>query len=243
MEPNRQSERDTTAFYQAALVGLRYLEAQKPSGRRFGPDADARWSAFRGDLTTADRIDLLLRDADAQWPSAFGARGVFAKDAVAEDEAFAPDWSPLEPIDAEKLWRATISRTPPPTPRAALEACADAWDTKITPATPTTIAAADKILLVGPSAIVATIEAFAGRSELDFCDQVVVIATPPAHRQLAAVGSALLGTTKPLRILTPSHELSAKETAAFKAHRLIHTADAHADDLAFAQRLTSARGA
>ncbi len=28
-------------------------------------------------LTTADRLDILLRDADAHWPASFGARNVF----------------------------------------------------------------------------------------------------------------------------------------------------------------------
>ena len=64
------------AYYRAALAGLRHVEAQLPSGRRFGPQADARWTELRGSLTTADRIDLLLRDASAQWPSAFAARAV-----------------------------------------------------------------------------------------------------------------------------------------------------------------------
>lgn len=73
------------AYYRGALTGLRHVEARQPTGRRFGAEADARWASFRGDLTTADRIDLLIRDADAQWPGAFGARSVFARRAVAED--------------------------------------------------------------------------------------------------------------------------------------------------------------
>ena len=45
------------AYYSAALAGLRFLEQRQPTGRRFGPDADARWTNFRGDLATADRGD------------------------------------------------------------------------------------------------------------------------------------------------------------------------------------------
>ncbi len=56
------------SYYGAALVGLLAIEARRPTGRRVGSEADARWQAFRGDLTTANRLDLLIRDADAQWP-------------------------------------------------------------------------------------------------------------------------------------------------------------------------------
>jgi hypothetical protein len=41
------------------------LRARRPTGRRFGTEADARWNGFHGSLTIADRLDLLVRDADA----------------------------------------------------------------------------------------------------------------------------------------------------------------------------------
>ena len=34
-------------FYRAAVLGLGLLEARSETARRFGPDADARWKAFR----------------------------------------------------------------------------------------------------------------------------------------------------------------------------------------------------
>ncbi len=58
------------AYCRAALESLLFVEALRPTRRRAGADADATWASFRGDLTTADRIDLLLRDADAEWPGA-----------------------------------------------------------------------------------------------------------------------------------------------------------------------------
>jgi hypothetical protein len=58
-------------YIEGALRLLQYVETRRPTGRRF--DADARWSSFRGDLETVDRIELMLRDADAEWPGGFSA--------------------------------------------------------------------------------------------------------------------------------------------------------------------------
>lgn len=63
----------TRAYYRAALTGLRFIDSKQGTGRRFGENARALWAEFRGDLTDAHRIDLMLRDADVQWPGAFGA--------------------------------------------------------------------------------------------------------------------------------------------------------------------------
>lgn len=196
------SHDDVRAYYQAALTALRFAEAEKPTGRRFGPDADARWSAYKGDLTAADRLDLLIRDADAQWPAAFGARTVFAGAGIAEDEPFGPGWPGLDPVDAEEIWRAAGRSDPPAALAETLEAAAAAWGLSLFAFDPGPIAAADQIVLAGPSAIAAAVKVFADNKDLDFADQVVVRATPPAHRQLAALSSALLGTTKPLTIIT-----------------------------------------
>jgi hypothetical protein len=103
--------RDVKSYYGAALVGLLAIEARRPTGRRVGSEADARWQAFRGDLTTANRLDLLIRDADAQWPGAFGARTVFSPRGVFDDDAFGPGWEGLDPVVAEELWR-EVTATP-----------------------------------------------------------------------------------------------------------------------------------
>ena len=54
----------TRSYYLAALTGLRFIDSKQGTGRRFGENARALWAEFRGDLTDADRINLLLRDAD-----------------------------------------------------------------------------------------------------------------------------------------------------------------------------------
>ncbi len=118
----------TSSFYSAALSSLRYVEHRSPTGRRFGEDADARWRAFRGHLTTADRIDLLLRDADVEFPGAFGPRTTFALRAVAEDEPFGADWAKLSDPDAEALWRKLVRDGAPPADLGgAIGAIGRAW--------------------------------------------------------------------------------------------------------------------
>lgn len=212
---------EVRAYYRAALGALRFVEQRQPTGRRFGADADARWSSLKGDLETADRIDLLIRDADAQWPAAFGARTVFAKRAVSEDEPFGADWSPLDTVDAEDLWRGLSKAPPPASVRDVLVHAARAWELDLAPFDVGSIAPADRIVVAGPSAIASLVEAFSAGRDLDWADQVTVIATPPAHRQLAALAGALLLSTKPSRIATantPSAVLGARVLVSPDAH-------------------------
>ncbi len=109
------SPTDVSCYYRAAIRALRFVENRRPTGRRFGTEADARWAALRGDLATADRVDLLVRDANAEWPGAFGARAVFHLTDVAEDDPFGAHWLPLDPVDGEDLWRSCAADPPPAT--------------------------------------------------------------------------------------------------------------------------------
>jgi hypothetical protein len=190
------SEPDRRSYYQAAMAGLRYVEALRPSGRRFCPQGDARWSAFQGSLTATDRIDLLLRDADAQWPSAFGARAVFDLRAVAEDEPFGAEWTALDAVEAEELWRRQRNAAPIADAFAAISAVLDAWERPRQPFATGSVAANDRIGVAGASAIAALIEAFVAGRDLDWADQVVCVATDRPGRQLAAMAAALLNGTR-----------------------------------------------
>ncbi len=104
---------DVRPFYDASLLGLRLLDARLPAPRRFGPDADARWANFRGHLTARDRIELLLRDGDAEHAGAFSARQVFEIYAVAEDEPFGGEWSGLDDSAAEQALARAAAGAPP----------------------------------------------------------------------------------------------------------------------------------
>jgi hypothetical protein len=219
---------DRARYYTAALRALRFIELRTPTTRRFGSEADARWGAFHGNLTTADRLDLLLRDADAHWPAAFGARNVFALRAAAEDEAFGAEWLPLDPVDADDLWRTVLAEPPPAGVRETLVAAAASWELKLGAFDAGTIADTDKLLVVGPSAVAAVVAAFAAGKDLDWADQVICVATLPAHRQIAALGAALLGVTKPTVLALP-----AGKTPISKGRRLVVSNDAAPEDTAW----------
>lgn len=74
--------------------------------------------------------------------------------------------------------------------------------------------------------------AFVGRSDSDWAEQVTVIATPPAHRQLAVFATAVLNGTKPTVVVTygQAHALIG---------RTVISADASSDDAATARGSTS----
>ena len=218
------------SYYAAAISALRFVEARSPSARRFGSEADARWGALRGNLTTADRIDLLLRDGDAQWPQAFGARAVFDLRAVAEDEAFGAEWSSLDPVEADELWRRSAQDTPAATVGAALAAAAGAWDVRLAPFDPGPIGPTDRLLGVGPGAVAAVVAAFAAGSDLDWAAQVVCVATPAPHRQLAALAAALLHAQKATVLVS-----SARPAGSLAGRRLLVSSDAAPADVAVAE--------
>lgn len=203
MLPSAPEER--SSFYATALAALRFVEQRRPTGRRFGPEADARWSGFRGDLTTADRIDLLLRDADAEWPGAFGARTSFARAGVANDDAFGIGWEPLEPIEAEDLWRRSCALAVP-TWDALVRAWAEAWGVATSAYPLGAPRAAERLVVAGPSAVASVVHAFEGRHDLAWSEHVVVVASGPSHRQLAALAVAALGSAKPGAIVTSGAE-------------------------------------
>jgi hypothetical protein len=204
---------ESTAYYRAALVTLAVGEARKPTQRRFGPDADALWKGVAGDLTAADRIDLLLRDANAQWPDAFAPRKVFSLAGVAEDEAFGPDWAPLDPVDAEDLWRSITKSAPASDAVGALGQIAAAWNLEIAPTDPPSVLASDHLVVAGPSAVAALAKRFADAKDLDWAAQVVCVATSPAHRQIAASAVALLNLTKSARVVGAADAVDVKPGA------------------------------
>jgi hypothetical protein len=221
-----------SAYYKASLAVLRHLEQRRPTDRRFGPNADARWQTFQGDLTTTDRLDLLIRDANAEWPGALGAAATFGLRAVAEDEAFGAEWTPIDAVEGEEIWR---SAGTPESLGEVLDAVAGYWDIKLSGAVAVgEISPAEKLVVVGPSAIASVIAAFAEGRDLDWADQVVCVASAPGHRQLAAVATALLNLNKRAEVCSPA------TAPALQGRRLIMSDDAHVDDRAWTNGFTGA---
>ena len=226
------SQDSVRAYYRAALAGLQAVESRRATGRRFGPDADARWKSFRGGLSTVDRMNVLIRDADTEWRGAFGARAAFGLDGVAEDDAFGGSWPGIEARVAEELWRESV---PSEGIRLTLERMAEAWGFELKPVAVDPVAPADKLLVAGPSAIAALIEAFSMGDGLDWSDQVVVISTPPAHRQVGAIATALLNINRRAQLFT--HYEGASWS---RPRRLVISNDADSADAALAQQGSSA---
>lgn len=194
-------EKERHAFYEASLRALRFVDARAPSKRRFGPEADAMWKNFKGHLTAADRVDILLRDADIETGGAFGARVAFGMKGVAEDDAFGAEWTPLVPRVADELYRQISTAPVASSVGAALAECARAWLLELRLRPVATPKAADKLLIAGPSEVASVAAAFEGQDALSFADQVTVIATEPMHRHIAVLAAALLRCRRAPRIL------------------------------------------
>lgn len=226
------SDSDRRSYYHGALRTLRYCEQRRPTGRRFDNEADNLWQLFHGDLLTADRIDLLIRDADAEWPGSFGARGVFAIRATAEDEPFGVDWASLDPVRAEETWRAIRAEEVPADPGKALGALARSWELELAPFELAAPTPTDKLVVVGPSATAAVIAAFVDGTDLDWAEQVICVATPPAHRHVACAGPALVNGTKATRLVAANESIDVPPGA-----QLVASDDATNDDAAWAKGL------
>lgn len=202
---------ERAAFYGAAVLGLRALDARERTPRRFGTDAEARWKQFAGSLGASDRIDILLRDAAGTWGAAFSPSECFGIFGLADDEPFGPDWGGIDDRDAKRLLADPGSQ-----PR--LELIGDVLGVKgaivaVPPVTPST-----KLAIAGGSAIVAVAKVFAENSALSWTDQVVVIATRPPWRQLAGLAAVLLGARGRTVLVRPSESADKTLRAAGFAH-------------------------
>lgn len=211
------------AFYSAALIGLRFLDAREGKARRFGKVADDSWAALGGELEDRDRLDLLLRDGAVAYPTAFAARAVFAIPGLAEDEPFGPDWPQAPRRFATELLNQARS-APNVEATSLLVDAARSWGVSLTGIDPlaarlTTLGPATRLVVSGARAIAALSLATAARRDLDLADQVVLVATTPAERQLFGLALVLAATRTPARLATPS-ELSPTLAKRWKLSRV-----------------------
>jgi hypothetical protein len=193
-----------TAYYRSALDLLRFVEQRSPTARRFGPEADALWRSFAGDLDTGDRIELLLRDADRQWGGAFGARAVFALRSAHEQDAFGTSWSRMSGREAETLWSATLAEPSSPDPIDLIAAILRDWKLAPPPFEPPKFGPSTRLAIAGLAAIVACLRQFLANPDLSWPNQVVVVAEAPGTRQLAAAAAAIFDQAQPTLLLHPA---------------------------------------
>jgi hypothetical protein len=238
--------RDKQSYYRAGLLGLRGLQDRGLSATRFSPDAEARWKAFRGDLTDADRVDLLLRDGAAVHPLAFSAAAIFALPDLATDEPFGRSWASLSASEAGALLRETVNgaSTTSASISSVLAEFAKVWSLEWRGTVVAQVSAASRIVAAGAGAIVALADHMAGRTEMDFTDQVLLVSDRPGERQLLGLAAALLGSRTRPRWLAP--DASAEDAVKAKFERctaVIVSPDADPKARAGAERMGGALGA
>ena len=224
---------DRAAFYRASLVALRFCDAREPRSRCFGTDADSAWLSFAGDMGASERIDLLLRDADVQWPQAFAPRLVFGLAGLADDEPFGAAWASLEPALAEELWQA-ISTAPATKDVAEVtDTAARAWGHSLVPVPAPELTPTTRLIVAGASAIAATARLFAQQPGAAWSDQVLVVAGQSFERHLAALTAPILGANHPTNIVRPGE----RPTRPFGRSRPVVSADADHEARAWAAQL------
>lgn len=237
MTPSSEEAR-RHAYYQTALTLLRFVEYRSPTGRRFGPEADALWRSFAGDLDAGDRLELLLRDADRQWGGAFGARAVFALRSAHEQDAFGADWRRLSRREAEPLWRQTGDAEPSTDPVLSI---LSQWKLEPAPFELPKPGPSSRLVIAGLSAIAATLRAFLANPDLSWPNQVVVIADEPGPRQLAAAAAALGDHAQATLLLTTEQvtpdQIKRVHTQLGAALERVSSPDASAEQLEAATRL------
>lgn len=202
-------ERDV--FYAAAVLGLQALDSRERAPRRFGADADARWSQFAGALGAGDRLEILLRDAAGTWGSAFSPSECFGFFGLADDEPFGPDWVGITDHVAKRLF------SEPEAP-ATLEHVAYLLGVKgtvvpVPPITPST-----KLVVAGGTALVSVAQVFGDNRALSWTDQVAVVAARPEWRQLAGLAAVLLGARGRTALVRPTDGADGTLRAAGFAH-------------------------
>jgi hypothetical protein len=243
--PAPAAPNDIERFYRAAMVGLGLLEARSAVARRLGADADARWRAFRGALEEWVRIELLVRDAAVANAAGFAPRVVFDLPALAADEPCGPDWPGPEPTVAAELWR-SVAGVPAELARA-LSLVADIWGLRPAPLPAGTIDGiqpATRIVVAGAGAVIGVAAAFAGRSELDFADQCVLIADDAGIRQLFGIAVAYFDTRRPVRIARSGVALEEiRALGVTRIDRAIVSDDLPSDSRGRIEELASALGA
>lgn len=224
-------DRDTTArFYRCALAGLGVLVQHHQTRDPFSDDANALWSAARGHLTAADRVDLVLSDASVAWPLAFSARDVFALEGLAEDAAFPRDWPGIDPNLAPAATQRTALPGAGNAVAQASAAVAEAWGPRPA-ADPTALAALagaprqQRFVIAGRAALAAAV-ARASEGGLNLATQVVLVSERPDERQWLGLAAAAHGARETPLVLRHARAAMPETAEALGDAKVLVSADA-----------------
>jgi hypothetical protein len=220
--------RELQNFYRSGVLGLRALQERGLGAQRFAPDADARWKAFRGELTDSDRLDLLLRDGAALHPVAFSAAAVFGLPNLATDEPFGPEWSSLPPSEAGEILRDTTQSqgvSEAARPSQTLDLLARIWGLTLPSTDVSQVVPASRVVVAGAGAIAALADHMAGRKDMDFGDQLLLVTDRPGERQLLGLASALCGSRTRPRAVRSGAALDVVKAAKFDRSTVLVISD------------------
>lgn len=223
---------ERSAFYGAAMLGLRALDARETTARRFGTDAEARWTQLAGALGAGDRVDILLRDAAGTWGAAFSPSECFGFFGLADDEPFGPDWGGIDDHAAKRLL--AEPEAPATLEHMAYGLGVKAASVPVLPVTPST-----KLVVAGGTAIVSVAKVFAENKALSWTDQVAVVATKAAWRQVAGLAAVFLGARGRTALVRPNEEADSALRAAGFAHldAAVVSPDAEPEAAEFARKV------
>lgn len=221
---------EVSAFYRAALLGLRALDAREASPRRLGSDADARWVQFAGALGAGDRIDILLRDAAGTWGAAFSPSECFGFFGLADDEPFGPDWVGIDDHAAKRL---LAERDAPPT----LERIADDLGLKVGNVVVPPVSPSTKLVVAGGAAIASVARVFRENKALSWTDQVVVVADNAAWRQLAGLAAVLIGARGRTALVRPTEGTDLRALGFAHLDAAVVSPDAEPEAAEFARKV------
>ena len=205
------TSQERAAFYGAAVLGLRALDARERTARRFGSDAEARWVQFAGALRAGDRIDILLRDAAGSWGAAFSPAECFGFLGLADDEPFGPDWGTIDDQAAKRLLAE-------PDGPATLDRVAAVLDIQLASVPVPQLTPSTKLVVAGGAALVSVAQVFAENRALSWTDQVVAVADKATFRQLASLAAVLLNARGRTVLVRPGGDAMSALRAGGFAH-------------------------
>jgi hypothetical protein len=176
---------DLVRYYQAAHLGLLTLDARGTRKRLSGDEANARWTAFAGDMNDWDRLDLCIRDAAVQFPVALAPRVIFALEGLPEDEPFGERWERPAGQLAHELLHSPPS--PPATLTELQDRVAALWGLSLAAPKDLPLAGlgvASRVRVAGAGALAVVASRLAEIEGSNLIDQITLISDEPAERQL-----------------------------------------------------------
>ena len=143
--------------------------------------------------------------------AAFSPSECFGISGLADDEPFGPDWVGIQDHVAKKM--VTDSSRP-----TTIDEIAAALGVKAAPVVVPPLTPATKLAVAGGAALVAVAKAFAADHAISWTDQVAVVSSNGAFRQLAGLAAVLVGARGRTIIVRPGTDAASDLRSAGFGH-------------------------